>query len=328
MLKYITKKFIGMLFMLIIVSIVGFILIQLPPGDYMSYYLAALRESGADASAEMIEALRVQYGLDLPIWQQYFKWMGNVLQGNFGRSFQWNMPVREVLGDRLWITIAISLAAMLFSYVLGVAAGIYSSVHQYGFLDYIITVIVFVGMSVPNFIFTLVIIFMLYSLTGDSMTGLFSPEFVSAPWSMAKFWDMIKHFPVPVFILGISGMASTFRVTRGNMLDELHKTYVTAARARGVSEIKLLLKYPARVAMNPVVTSIGWVFPNIVSGGTIVAIVMSLPTVAPLLVTALKTQDMYLAGIIVVFLSFLTIIGMFVSDLLLMLVDPRVRVKK
>lgn len=327
MLKYITKKFISMILMLFVVSVVGFVLIQLPPGDYMTTYMANLQASGAEVNMESIEAMRVQYGLDLPVWQQYFKWIENVLRGDFGRSFQWNMPVKELLGDRLPITIAVSLGAMLFSYILGIAAGIYSSVHQYGIVDYIITFFVFIGTSVPNFILTLLIVFGLFKLTGNSMTGLFSPEFVSAPWSFAKFWDMLQHFPVPILILGISGMASTFRITRGNMLDELRKTYVTAARARGLSERKLLFKYPARVSMNPIVTSIASVFPNIISGGTIVAIVLSLPTVAPLLVTALKTQDMYLAGIIVVFLSSLTIIGMFVSDILLMLVDPRVKLK-
>lgn len=327
MLKYIVKKFCVMLIMLFAVSVVGFILIQLPPGDYMSTYMAQLHASGEEVDMQAIEAMRQQYGLDLPMYQQYFKWIGNIFHGDFGMSFQWKLPVAELIGDRMLITIILSFTTLIFTYIIAIATGIYSSIHQYSVIDYILTVLAFVGMSIPNFVLTLLIVYVVYTLSGSSMTGLFSPEFVDAPWSAARFWDMCKHFPIPVFVCGVSGMASTFRITRGCMLDELDKTYVTAARARGLSESRLLIKYPTRIAMNPIVSSIGWVLPGIVSGGTIVAIVLSLPTVAPLLVSALKTQDMYLAGIIVVFLSFLTIVGMFISDIMLVFIDPRIKIK-
>lgn len=327
MLKYVLKKLGVMVIMLFAVSVVGFVLIQLPPGDYLTTYMAQLRSSGEEIDMEVIEAMRQQYGFDLPMYQQYFKWIWNIFHGDFGRSFQWNRPVAELIGDRMLITLVLSVVTLIFTYVFAIAAGIYSSVHQYSIIDYVLTVLAFIGMSIPNFVLTLLIVYFVYTTTGSSMTGLFSPEYVDAPWSLERFLDMCKHFPIPVFVCGVSGMASTFRITRGCMLDELDKTYVIAARARGLSETKLLWKYPTKIAMNPVISSIGWILPGIVSGGTIVAIVLSLPTVAPLLLSALKTQDMYLAGIIVVFLSFLTIIGMFISDIMLMFVDPRIKIK-
>ena len=326
--KYLLKKFAGMIIMLFIVSIVTFILIQLPPGDYLSTYMAQLSASGEEVSIEVIEAMREQYGLDKSKIEQYFVWMGNILlRGDFGISFNWKMPVVDLLGSRMLITVVLSVLTLIFTYVTSILTGIYSAVKQYSVLDYVFTIVAFIGMSAPNFILTLIMVYGVYSLTGSTMTGLFSPEFVDAPWSLARFWDMMKHFPMPVVLCGVSGMASTFRITRGCMLDELDKTYVTAARARGVAEGKILLKYPTWLTLNPVVSTIGWVLPGIISGGTIVAIILNLPTVAPILLEALKTQDMYLAGAIVMFLSALTILGMFISDVMLMFIDPRIRIE-
>lgn len=326
--KYIAKKIAGMLLMLFAVSIVSFIIIQLPPGDYLSTYMAQLQASGEQVNAEVIEAMRRQYGLDLPVYMQYFKWIGGIIfHGDFGMSFTWKCPVIDLLKSRMLITVVLSVLTLIFTYVTAIITGIYSAVKQYSPLDYLFTVLAFIGMSVPNFILTLIMVYFAYSLTGSTMTGLFSPEFVDAPWNLARLWDMLKHFPIPIVLCGVSGLASIFRVTRGCMLDELDKTYVAAARARGLSEGRLLMKYPARIAMNPIVSTIGWILPGIVSGGTIVAIVLSLPTVAPMLLESLKTQDMYLAGAIVMFLSALTIVGMFISDVLLMLVDPRIKLK-
>ncbi len=230
-------------------------------------------------------------------------------------------------GHRLVVTLAITLIGMLITYAVAIVLGIFASVKQYSLWDYVLSVLAFIGMSVPSFVLALVLVYVMFKATGSSMMGLFSAEFTDAPWSLARVLDMMRHLPIPIFLMVVGGVASLFRVTRGCMLDELNKTYVTAARARGVSERKLLFKYPTRIALNPVVSSISWVLPGLVSGGSIVAIVLSLPMVAPVMLGALKTQDMYLAGTLVLFLSALTVVGTFISDLLLIVVDPRVRIK-
>jgi peptide/nickel transport system permease protein len=324
--KYIGKRLIYMVIMLIVVSIIGFIIIQLPPGDYLSSYIMILKASGQDVSDDIVQSLTNQFGLDLPLHRQYVKWIsGIILRGDFGRSFKWNKPVRDMIGERMLLTLLVSVGTMIFTYTVSILTGIISARRQYSVSDYVMSVIAFVGMSVPGFLLALFLLYVVFKSTGRVMTGLFSPEFISAPWSLARVWDMAKHMPIPLFINGFAGMAGLFRVMRGCMLDELGKEYVVTARAKGVSEARLLLKYPARVAINPIISTMAWMFPQIISGGTIVAIVLSLPTVGTLLIESLKTQDMYLAATLVVFLAALTVVGTFVSDLMLALTDPRLK---
>lgn len=325
MLRYVSKRFVYMIFMLVLVAVVGFILIQLPPGDFLDSYIAQLRQSGSDVTEDTVAALRRQYGLDKSKLEQFVRWFGGMLRGDFGHSFNYNRPVLSLVQDRIWVTILISVFSMLLTYTMAIIPGIISALRQYSLWDYTMSFLAFIAMSVPNFILTILMMYWVYRATGTSIVGLFSPEFLNAPWSLARFWDLVKHMPPAVLLMSTANIASLYRVTRGCMLDEVNKQYVTAARMRGVSEARLLMKYPVRVALNPIISTIGWVLPSIVSGGTIIAIILSLPMVGPLLQTSLKTQDMYLAGFLVVFLSFLTIIGTFISDMLLMLVDPRIK---
>ncbi len=327
MLKYVLKRFVYMIVMLIVVSFVGFFIIQLPPGDFITTYAAQLEASGESLQMDEVEALRAQYGLDEPFMVQYWIWITGVLQGDFGYSFDWKKPVNELIGDRITVTIIISLVTLIVTYITAIAFGLYSGSKQYGAVDYFCSIMAFIGMSIPNFVLTIFLVYIGFQLTGSSMTGLFSPEYVDAPWSIGRLIDMAKHMPIAVIVGSSMAISSLFRVTRSTMLDEINKTYVTAARARGLSETKLLLKYPAKVVMNPIVSSMNWVLPNIISGGTIIGIILSLPTIAPLLLDALKSQDMYLAGILVVFLAFLAILGTFISDLMLLFIDPRIRLE-
>jgi len=266
--------------------------------------------------------------LDLPAHLRYFKWMWGILHGDFGRSLQWGKPVSELIGDRLLLTVVVNLFTIVFVYVVAIPIGIYSATHQYSFGDYGFTVIGFAGLATPNFLFALVLMVFLYKYFGLSAGGLFSPEYSTAAWSIGKFVNLLKHLPVPIIVIGTAGTAGLIRVMRGCLLDELRKQYVITARAKGIEERTLLFKYPARVAINPVISTIGWMLPSIVSGGTITAIVLSLPTIGPLLYRALMSEDMHLAGSMVMLLSLLTIIGTFISDLLLLWIDPRIKYEK
>jgi peptide/nickel transport system permease protein len=327
-LRYTLRRLIYMAFILFIVSIVAFTLIQLPPGDFLTTQVTLLRASGTDVSQEQIESLTRRYGLDLPLHQQYLKWFGGVLRGNFGQSFQYNEPVANLIGERLALTIAISLVTLVFTFAVSIPVGIFSATHQYSVGDYAFTTLGFVGLAIPNFLLALVLMFLFNNLFGVSIGGLFSPEYELAPWSLAKFWDMVKHLPVPIIVIGTAGTAGLIRVMRGCLLDELRKQYVVTARAKGQKEQTLLFRYPVRVALNPVVSTIGWALPAIVSGETITAIVLDLPTTGPLLVSALLNQDMYLAGSFVLFLCTLTVVGTYVSDVLLVVLDPRIRFER
>jgi len=322
---YIIRRLFYMIVLLFVISIVSFIIIQLPPGDYLSAYIAQLRMSGQRLDEAQIASLTRQYGLDLPIYQQYFKWIWNILRGNLGRSFQWNRPVDELLAERLPITLIISSLTLIFTYVMAVPIGIYSAIRQYSIFDYAFIVIGFIGLAVPNFLLALVLMYLFYRFFGISPMGLFSPAYVDASWSMAKFLDMLSHIWVPIIVIGTAGTAGIIRVMRGCLLDELNRQYVITARAKGVSERRLLFKYPVRMAINPIISTVGWILPGIFSGGAITAIVLRLPTIGPLLLDALIVQDMYLAGSIVLILCFLTIVGTFISDILLALADPRIR---
>jgi len=328
MLFYLMRRFFYMVIILFLISIVSFIIIQLPPGDYLTSYIAQLRQSGQTVGEAEIASLRKRYGLDLPIYLQYFKWMWKMLHGDFGYSFAWGKPVSELIGRRLPLTVIVSLFSLIFTYAVAIPIGIYSATHQYSVGDYIFTVIGFAGLATPNFLFALILMLLFYKYFNLSIGGLFSPQYVNASWSVSKFIDMLKHLPIPIIVIGTAGTAGLIRVMRGCLLDELRKQYVITGRAKGLAERTLLFKYPVRVAINPIISTIGWSLPSIVSGETITAIVLSLPTTGPLLFRSLMHQDTYLAGSTVMFLSFLTVIGTFISDILLVWVDPRIRYEK
>jgi len=328
MLSYLIRRFLYMILILLLVSVVAFIIIQLPPGDYLTSYIIQLEEMGQKVDESQIVSLKKQYGLDLPIYLQYFKWMWKMLHGDLGKSFEWNKPVSELIGERLMLTVIISLFTLIFTYAVAIPIGIYSATHQYSVGDWVFTVLGFAGLAIPNFLFALILMFLFFRYFGVSIGGLFSPEYAELPWSLGKVIDMLKHLPVLIIVIGTAGTAGLIRVMRGCLLDELRKQYVITARAKGVAERTLLFKYPVRVAINPIISRIGWVLPQIVSGGTITAIVLNLPTIGPLLYAALLTQDMYLAGSGVMFLTFLTVIGTFISDLLLIWLDPRIQYEK
>lgn len=323
--SYIFNRFCYMLISIVLMSVVAFIIIQLPPGDYLSSYIMQLQASGERVDPAQVESLRRQYGLDLPMYQRYFVWVKNMLRGDFGRSFDWNMPVRTLIASRIPMTVAVSLVTMLFTYLVAIPFGIYSAVKQYSIVDYIVTVLGFVGLAMPNFLLALFLMIFFQRVFGFSPGGLFSPEYLNAPWSFARFADMLKHLPVPIIVIGASGMASLMRVMRSSLLDEIKMKYVTNARAKGLKERVLLFRYPVRVALNPILSSIGWMFPQILSGATITAIVLNLPTVGALMYRALLSQDMYLAGTCVLFLTVFTLVGTFISDILLVCADPRIR---
>jgi peptide/nickel transport system permease protein len=276
-------------------------------------------------SQQLADALREQYGLDQPLWVQYWRWMKLVLRGEFGMALEWGKPVSEVIGDRLWLTMALSVGAILITWLLALPIGIYSAVRQYSIGDYVATFIGFIGLAVPSFMIALILMYLGFRYLGANIGGLFSDQFVEAPWSLAKVWDLLKHLPLPAIILGLAGTAQLIRIMRANLLDELGKPYVMTARARGLSEWHVILKYPVRVALNPFASTVGYLLPYVVSGSIIVSLVLSLPTVGPLLLRALIAQDMFLAGTIVLLLGVLTVIGTLVSDLLLMWIDPRIR---
>ena len=307
------------------ISVVSFVIIQLPPGDFVDTYITNLAASGSAVRAEEAQALREQYGLDKPIWVQYWKWISRVFTGDFGMSMEWGRPVIEVIGDRLWLTIVISFAAILITWGIALPIGIYSAVRQYSVADYIFTFVGFVGLAVPNFLLALIIMYFGFKLFDLNIGGLFSAEYQIAPWSAGKVWDMMKHLPLPAMILALAGTAQLIRIMRANLLDELRRPYVTTARARGLPEWRVILKYPVRAALNPFASTIGYLLPFVVSGSIVVSLVLSLPTVGPLLLRSLVAQDMFLAGTIVLLLGILTVIGTFLSDLILMWIDPRIR---
>jgi len=314
-----------MVAILFVVTIINFILIQLPPGDVASTEIAQLEMAGNMVTVEEAAAIREQYGLDKPLIAQYFKWISNIFKGDFGYSFTWKMPVIELIGSRILLTLVVALTSILFIYGLAIPIGIYSATHQYSPGDYIVTFGGFLGLATPNFLLALILMFFFYKFFGLSVGGLFSPEFVRASWSFAKIWDMLKHMVIPVIVIGTAGTCSIIRIMRATLLDELKKQYVITARAKGMSEGKLLIKYPVRVALNPIVSTLGWAIPVTIGATNITAIVLSLQTTGPLLINALLGQDMYLAGSILLFLSTLTVIGTFVSDILLAKIDPRIR---
>ncbi|MGC8906749.1 MAG: ABC transporter permease [Desulfomonilaceae bacterium] len=325
MLAYVVRRLLIMIPTLIAISMISFAIIQLPPGDFLTTYVAQLSVSGETVDEAELDSLKSRFGLDRPIYEQYLLWAWNFLHGDFGHSFEWNKPVATLVAERLPLTILISVCTIIFTWLIAVPIGIYSAVRQYSWVDYLLTFIGFIGLATPNFLFALVLLWFSYSYLGMSIGGLFSPQFADAPWTAAKFVDMLKHLWIPVVIVGTGHTAKFIRIIRGNLLDELRKPYVVTARAKGLSETKLILKYPVRVAINPLVSTIGWTLPELVSGIAITAIVLNLPTSGPLLLGALLSQDMHLAGSFLMLLSMLTVVGTLLSDILLAWVDPRIR---
>jgi peptide/nickel transport system permease protein len=309
------------------ITVISFGIILLTPGDFATYYVTTLRSEGVLLSANDEASIREEFGLDQPAYVKYVKWIAHVVQGNFGMSMKWRRPVADLIGDRLGLTVVISLTAVLFTWVIALPIGIYSAVNQYSVGDYVFTLIGFVGLAVPSFLVALVLMYLGFVFFGGSIGGLFSDQYQLAPWSLAKVWDLAKHLPLPAFVLGLGGTAGLMRVMRANLLDELRKPYVVTARAKGLPPWRLILKYPVRVALNPFASTIGYLFPSIVSGSIIVSLVLGLPTVCPLLLDALVSQDMYLAATIILMLGLLTVLGTLFSDLVLLWIDPRIRLE-
>jgi peptide/nickel transport system permease protein len=314
-----------MVWTLVGISVLVFIIIQLPPGDYLSTYMAEIQAMGERIADEKIQFLREQYGLDKPLWQQYLVWVTGLMQGDLGYSFEYNQPVADVIGDRLFLTLLLNFFTVLFIYIVSFPIGVYSATHQYSAADTTLSFLGFLGLATPNFLLALILLYLTNVWFGTSIGGLMDPEYVNQPWSVGKALSVLEHLWVPVIVIGTSGTAGMIRRLRANLLDELQKQYVTTARAKGVPEGRLLRRYPLRMALNPFISDIGSLLPQVVSGSVIVSAVMSLPTTGPMLLSSLQSQDMYLAGSFLMFLAVLTVIGMLVSDILLAVLDPRIR---
>ncbi|HWR66009.1 MAG TPA: ABC transporter permease [Bellilinea sp.] len=328
MLRYILQRIILIPVLLIIFSIMVFALVQAPPGDFLTSYIATLSSSGSSLDQAEIIALERQFGLDQPVHIQYLRWMENLFHGDLGLSLEYQLPNAELIKDRIGLTIVLALFAFVFTWVMAIPIGIYSATHRNTILDYLVTVVNYTGVAIPNFMLALILMWWAYSQFDVSITGLFSREFEQAPWSFLKVVDLLKHIWLPMIVIGLAGTARLTRVMRANLLDELNKPYMVSGRARGLSEWQLVMKYPVRMAINPLVSTIGWYLPELFSGSLIVATVMNLQNIGPLLLRSLVNQDMYLAGAILMIYCFLAIIGTLISDILLAWLDPRIRMER
>lgn len=327
MTSFIVRRLATMVVMMIFISMAAFVIIQLPPGDFLTTLAAGL-ESGSEISQQQLDFLRERFGLDQPIYIQYWKWISAIiLRGDFGYSFQWQRPVTDLIWDQLGFTLVLSISTLLFSWAISFPIGVISAARQYSLADYFFTFIGFIGLAIPNFLMALGLMYIGFHFFGQSVGGLFSPEYSQAPWSYAKFIDLLAHIWIPMIVIGTAKTAELIRIMRANLLDELNKPYVTTARAKGLPEARLILKYPIRIALNPFISTVGWVLPSLISGAVIASVVLNLPTVGPLLLQALQSQDMYLAGAFILLLSTLTLVGTLVSDILLALLDPRIRLE-
>lgn len=327
MVAFAVKRLLLALLTIWAISVISFGIIQLPPGDYVTAYVAQLMSTGTQVTDEEANNLREQYGLDSPFPVQYMKWMQQIVKGNFGLSMEYQRPVTDVIGDRLFLTAALAFASVIFTWILAIPIGIYSAVRQYSVGDYVFTFVGFIGLAVPNFLLALVLLYLGFVFFNANIGGLFSPEYADAPYSIAKVIDLLNHLWLPSIVLAVAGTAQLIRVLRANLLDELRKPYVVTARAKGLSEWRVILKYPVRVALNPLISTIGYLLPLLVSGSIIISVVMSLPTVGPMLLRALLAQDMFLAGTIIMMIGIMTVIGTFISDMLLAWIDPRIRLE-
>lgn len=329
MLDYVIRRIVQLIPLLAAISVITFFVIELPPGDFLTTYIVQLEQQGTRVSEEEIARLKSMYGLDKPEYVRYFKWMWKIIRyGDFGRSFEWNKPVGELIRERIVLTMTISLCALIFTWMTAIPIGIYSAIRQYSLFDYAFTFLGFIGLATPNFLLALLLMWLSFAYLNIPITGLFSAEYADAAWSVAKVLDMGCHLWIPIIVIGTAGTAALIRIMRGCLLDELRKQYVITARAKGVSEKKLLFKYPVRIAINPLISTIGWLLPSIVSGEGITAIVLNLPTTGPMLLEATLHQDMYLTGSFIMILSTLTITGTLISDILLAWLDPRIRYKR
>ncbi|MGC2412994.1 MAG: ABC transporter permease [Stellaceae bacterium] len=327
MLGYLVNRILIMIPTLIAISILVFIIINLPPGDYFSTYIAELQSQGEKANLAKIAFLKAQYGFDQPLWVQYLYWVGGLLHGDMGFSFLYDLPVNKVVGDRLLLTFVVSFTTILFTYIVAFPIGVYSATHQYSLADYSLTFVGFLGLATPSFLLALVLIYLAHVYLGISVGGLMDPKYLDKPWTWPKALSVFAHLWIPVIVIGTAGTASMIRRLRANLLDELQKQYVVTARAKGLHPLKVLIKYPLRLALNPFISDIGSLLPHVISGAAVVSIVMSLPTTGPMLLDALRSQDMFLAGSFLMFMAFLTVIGVFLSDLALAALDPRIRLQ-
>ena len=329
MIAFIVRRILIAFSTVMVLSVLIFFIIQVPAGDYLDAYLAFTEEAGTLAinSREEVEKMRDLWGLDKPLYLQYLKWIKNVAVFDLGISLSSTTPVAQLIGERIVLTVGLALSTVLFTWTLAIPIGIYSAVRQHSVGDYTFTFIGFIGLAVPDFLLALVIMYFAFQYFGSNIGGLFSFEYIEAPWSVGRLVDMLTHMWQPALVLGTSGTATLIRIMRANLLDELHRPYVVTARAKGMSEIRLILKYPVRVALNPFFSTIGYVLPYLISGSIIVSVVLSLPTVGPILLRSLLQQDMYLAGTIILLLGALTVLGTLISDILLMIFDPRIRLE-
>jgi peptide/nickel transport system permease protein len=327
MLSYLVHRILIMIPTLIAISIVIFTIINLPQGNYYTTYIAELQQSGEAVDLAKIQFLEDEYGLNRPLWQQYLYWAFGLLRGNMGYSFAYNLPVNKVVGDRLFFTFLVSFTTIIFTYMVAFPIGVYSATHQYSWSDHALTLLGFLGLATPSFLLALVLLYFANVYFGISIGGLMDPQYIDKPWSVPKALSVLAHLWIPVIVIGTAGTAAMIRRLRANLLDELQKQYVVTARAKGLPPLKLLFKYPLRMALNPFISDIGSLLPHVISGAAIVSVVMSLPTTGPMLLDALRSQDMYLAGSFLMFMAFLTVIGVFISDLALALLDPRIRLQ-
>ncbi|RDJ21846.1 ABC transporter permease [Bosea caraganae] len=326
MARYIFKRLLATIPFIFLVSLTVFVLIQLPPGDFVTSYAAKASANGETIDPATLDSMRVRYGLDQPMLTQYFTWIsGIILHGDFGYSFEWQAPVSSLIGERMLLTLVLSLLTLAFTWCIALPIGIYSAVKKYSLGDYVFTLIGFIGLAVPNFLFGLILMYLAVVYFGQDVTGLFSPEFANAPWSWARVADLMQHLWIPIIILGTSSAASLIRIMRANLIDQLYQPYVVTARAKGLKEVTLLLRYPIRLALNPFISTLGWILPHLVSGAVITSIILNLPTAGPLLYQSLLSQDIYLSGAFLLLLCLMTVIGTLLSDILLVLVDPRIR---
>jgi len=325
MFRYFVQRVLVMIPTLIVISIAIFVIIQAPPGDWIETYIAQLEAQGEAVDPAKIEFLRKTYGLDLPFYMQYLKWAGGLVQGDLGYSFEHSMPVNEVVGDRLWLTVVVSLASILFVWVVSFPIAVYSAVRQYSIGDYLFTFLGYIGLATPSFLLALIMLYFAKEYFDISIGGLMDPQYMGAAWSWDKFQSILSHLWIPVLVIGLPGTAGMIRRLRANLLDELNKQYVTTGRAKGLPPGRLLIKYPLRISLNPFIADIGSLLPELISGSVIVSVVMSLPLTGPMLLDSLRSQDMYLAGSFLMFMAFLTVVGVFISDIMLALLDPRIR---
>jgi len=326
MASFIAHRLVHMVLTLVAISVMTFIIIQLPPGDFVTAMVSELNLQGTTIDPGAMAAMRARYGLDDPVYVQYWKWISNIiLHGDFGYSLEWRRPVADLLWNRLGLTFVLAFVTLMFIWAVSFPIGVYTAVRRRTVGDYLATFVGVIGLAIPNFLFALVLMYVAFRYFGQGIGGLFSPEFEDAPWSWGKVADLASHLVIPTIVLGTGGTAALIRILRANLIDELGKPYVTTARAYGLTERRLLLKYPVRIALNPFVSTVGWILPTLVSGATITAVVLNLPMTGPLLLRALIAQDMYLAGSFIMMLSVLTVIGTLLSDLLLAWLDPRIR---